>query len=242
MRTLCGLEKDVNQGRSGIDAMLKLDDGTIVQFELKSTTTDSVTTVRDFGPDHIEKWKGKHWLIGFYDQQGKTLNRLVYATPEDMSTWIQQKAAYISSDFTIADLAASALSLEHMYAVCGEKEVYTLQDAKNLHKLQYKSQQYQQLMDVTNGYTPERMLQIFRERTRYLIKRGSTLNNPHIPGNHFVGLKIITNNHAATLKELVTRAIQRSNAMITDGEVVDVTKEDLLQIETVNLLTAKEND
>ena len=40
-------------GRSDTDAEMIL--GEIrTPFELKSTTDDSVTTVRDFGPDHVE--------------------------------------------------------------------------------------------------------------------------------------------------------------------------------------------
>ncbi len=49
------LLKLADAGRAGLDAMLPLD-GVEVPFELKSTTRGSVTTVRDFGRDHIEKW------------------------------------------------------------------------------------------------------------------------------------------------------------------------------------------
>ena len=59
------LEKPANPSRSGTDAILSLD-SLKIPFELKSSTKQSVTTVRDFGQEHISKWQGKHWLFRFY--------------------------------------------------------------------------------------------------------------------------------------------------------------------------------
>ncbi len=64
---LFNLERPVNLTRSGTDAILSLN-SLKIPFELKSTTKTSVTTVRDFGPEHIKKWRGKHWLFGFYEK------------------------------------------------------------------------------------------------------------------------------------------------------------------------------
>ncbi len=64
---LFNLERPVNLTRSGTDAILTFN--TIkIPFELKSTTKTSVTTVRDFGPKNIKKWREKHWLFGFYEK------------------------------------------------------------------------------------------------------------------------------------------------------------------------------
>ena len=65
MIALFDLYKDETEGRSGTDAFLEMD-GIIIPFELKTTSKGSVTTARDFGPDHVRKWKNKHWLIGFF--------------------------------------------------------------------------------------------------------------------------------------------------------------------------------
>jgi len=65
MIELFKLVKDTSEGRYGVDAFLELE-GNNIPFELKTTSKGSVTTVRDFGPAHIEKWQGKHWLFGFY--------------------------------------------------------------------------------------------------------------------------------------------------------------------------------
>jgi len=60
------------------------------------------------------------------------------------------------------------------------------------------------LQDVDGGYSPTRMLEILSDRAKYLIERGSTLNNPHIPARYFNGWEEITQNHAQRLRQLVT--------------------------------------
>ena len=79
------------------------------------------------------------------------------------------------------------------------------EDAKRLHKNQYSAQQYNSKMDIPNGYSPERMLEIFRDRATYLIQRGSTLNNPHIPIQFFELFPTIERNHAVKLRKLVRK-------------------------------------
>lgn len=201
MIELFGLYKDESEGRSGIDAYLDLN-GKLVPFELKTTSKGSVTTVRDFGPDHIQKWKDKHWLIGFF-MNGKEYYK--YCSPAKMAEWIGAKEEYIRPDFELAEIAPSKLSLLDMYHILGEKPKYTYQDARKLQKNQYKKEKYVELQDVKNGYSPDRMLEILRDRAKYLMSRGSTLNNPHIPFNYFNDLDPITDNHSDKLRELVEK-------------------------------------
>ncbi len=91
-----------------------------------------------------------------------------------------------------------------MIEILGDKDIYTLEDAKSLQKNQYSSSKYRELMDVRNGYSKERMLKIMKDRATYLMARGSTLNNPHIPLSYFEGWIKIENNHASQLRALVT--------------------------------------
>ncbi|CCQ53795.1 hypothetical protein [Crocosphaera watsonii] len=56
-------------------------------------------------------------------------------------------------------------------------------------------------MDRENGYSPQRMLQIIRDRCEYIMRRGSTLNNPHIPASYFNGWEKIIDNHASKLRQ-----------------------------------------
>lgn len=199
MIELFGLYKDESQGRSGVDAYLDLN-GILVPFELKTTSKGSVTTVRDFGHDHIEKWKDKHWLIGFFIK-GEEYYK--YCSPAKMSVWINSKEEYIRPDFELGNIVPSKLNLLDMHKVIGEKPEYTYEDAKKLQKNQYKKEKYIALQDMAGGYSPERMLDILKDRAQYLISRGSTLNNPHIPFGYFNDLEPIVEDHAQKLRGLV---------------------------------------
>lgn len=206
-RKLFGLLKPEGEGRSGIDAILKLGKQSI-PFELKTTTNGSVTTVRDFGYDHILKWKDKHWLISKYSVDGSKMEYSLYGSPQLMSKWIDEKEAYIKPDFELAKIAPDNLTLNHLYQIVGKKQVYSLDDARKLNKKQYRIAEYKSLMDVNNGYSPEKMLGILKSRCKYLIERGSTLNNPHIPASYFKGWERITANHSKKLIELVNQSLK----------------------------------
>ena len=77
------------------------------------------------------------------------------------------------------------LEIDDLHVICGEKSIYTLEDAKALYKKQWSKRDYRSEMDLRNGYSPRRMLRVLRLRARYLSDRGSTLNNPHIPMRFF---------------------------------------------------------
>ena len=107
MRQLFKLYKDENEGRAGIDAYMDID-GYTIPFELKTTSKGSVTTVRDFSPEHIKKWKDKHWLIGFH-LGGETYYK--YGSPSMMEEWILSKGDYIAPDFQLANIIPSKFSI-----------------------------------------------------------------------------------------------------------------------------------
>lgn len=203
MRDLFELEEI--EGRSSTDALLTLDDGKQIEFELKTTgaSSRSVTTVRDFGPEHIKKWKKKHWLFGFYDKGQSIPSYYLYASPKMMDPWILEKWRYIKPDFDSAELVSQNLSVNDLHKIMRIKSCYSYEDAKRLHKKQLTKKEYLSLMDVDNGYSQERMLEIYKKRIRYLILRGSTLNNPKIPGSYFSGWNTkITDNFAKRLRNL----------------------------------------
>jgi len=199
-RKLFHLKKDESEGRSGVDAFLQMD-GKKAEFELKTTSTGSVTTVRDFGPDHIRKWRGKHWIIGVY--AGGKPKHFFYGSPDAMKPWIDEKASYIKPDFVLSQIISKKISLEDLYSVLGKKQKYTLEDAQRLHKKQYTKKEYLKMMDMKDGYSPKKMLQILKDRSEYLTKRGSTLNNPHIPASYFKGWPKIKKDYAKTLRKMV---------------------------------------
>ncbi len=199
MIQLFNLQKEEEEGRSGVDAYLDFD-GEKIPFELKTTSKGSVTTVRDFGLSHVEKWKGKHWLIGFFIKDREYYK---YGSPSMMAPWIEEKKRYVEPDIKLANLVPLKINLDDLFSILGEKHLYTIEDAKYIQKKQYKQAQYLALQDLDNGYSPERMLQILRERAAYVLRRGSTLNNPHIPFSYFKSWKEITENHANELRILV---------------------------------------
>lgn len=255
------LEVAEDRVRDGIDANLLVDE-VAIEFELKSTSGTSISTVRDFGPDHIKKWKNLHWIFGFYNNQGNKLLYSIYASPDDMRPWIEAMRDYVAPDFLLAHHAPELVSEEMMHEILGEQKEYDLEDARRIHKRQYTMDQYRQMMDLREGFTPDRMLlvaqevldhsdgidmawmfdqlgekdqysladarkllgkkltipqywermdckagytsdqmlAILQDRCRYLIERGSTLNNPHIPGKYFDDFDRITTDHANQLR------------------------------------------
>lgn len=202
MRELFGLLP--GGGREGVDAYLKLD-GQKIPFELKSTTTSSFSTVRDLGHDHIEKWRTVHWLFSVYDKNQR-IQYSLYGSPAAMEPWIAKMGKYIGPDFMLAELVPNLITMDEVFKIVGKKDLYTLEDARRLHKSQYSMTEYRQQMDKPAGYSQARMLSILRDRCRYIIERGSTLNNPHIPIAYFAGWEKIKNDHAKRLKALVRNA------------------------------------
>jgi hypothetical protein len=200
--------------RADIDAHLLIE-GVTLNFELKSTTSGSVSTVRDFGPDHIKKWRdGLHWIFGFYNRDGTRLDHCVYASPLDMEPWIAEKERYVLPDVMLASSAPKLIGRGDVVAILGERNVYSQADARWLMKKQWNVQQYREYQDLPTGYSLERMTEILQERCRYVILRGATLNNPHIEASFFANFEHITDEPAKRLRELVRGYM--SNASATD--------------------------
>ena len=200
--------------RSGIDAYLHFK-GLELPFELKSTTGSSVSTVRDFGPDHVAKWRdGLHWLFAFYNPKSLRLEYCVYASPLDMEPWIAEKERYVAPDLALADLVPELITEQTTIDALGFKKVYSTEDARLLMKKQWSANRYISAMDLNDGYSLSRMTELLRARSRYLVLRGSTLNNPHIERAYFSSFEKITADHASRLRALVTDYL---NAAETDS-------------------------
>lgn len=174
--------------RSGVDAYLDVAvDGRRlrIEVEVKSTTGASVSTARDVGMDHIQRWRKKFFVIGFYTKEAQPeLRQCLCLSPADMEPWIASIESRIAVDFKLANIAASRLSMGDLFTILGQKQHYTLQDAKSLHKRQWSAAQYSQALDVQLGrrklISPAKMLEILQLRSAYIAERGATLNNPHI--------------------------------------------------------------
>ncbi len=183
---LAGLR--AGSSRSGIDAFLDFSaNGTryAAPIELKSSTSRSVSTARDVGPQHIEKWRQRIWVFAFYDPSGSRLESTLVLGPKDMEPWIGRVESYIAPDIAIGERVAERLSVEDLHVICGQKVIYRLADAQALHKRQWTNRRYVDEMDLDDGYSPDKMLEILKARAKYLNARGATLNNPHIPAAYW---------------------------------------------------------
>jgi hypothetical protein len=148
MATRFNLES-TGEGREGRDALLRLSpEGFEVQFELKSTDGDSISTARDVGREHITKWRQQHWLFGFYRRGSHNPPRAVeylYASPRQLGPWIDEQEAYVVVDWALVDRVPSLLDVELLHQVVGERDVYSLADAQKI----LKSQKLEQGEHVT---------------------------------------------------------------------------------------------
>lgn len=195
------------RGRSDVDAYLRLPGvNPSLPFELKSTSRDSVSTVRDFGPEHIAKWSVLHWLFAFYETDGTTLRYCYYASPSDMRDWIKEKERYIRPDIILAQEASSLIDDEILTVVLGSADSFDSSDARLVMKNQWKASDYRNNADLNGGrYSRRRMVGLLQDRLAYVIRRGATLNNPHIAERYFTDRQLskIEEDHAATLRILV---------------------------------------
>src|SRR5262249_1873289 len=138
------------------------------------------------------------------------LSACKYASPDDLKPWVEDRWNYIKTDFMAAEVVPACVPIEAMYEIIGKKEIYTLDDARALQKLQYSAEKYRAAMDIAGGYSAEAMLGVFRDRIKYLLSRGSTLNNPKVPQSVVDGWTTITSEYALRLRELV-RAWRQAN-------------------------------
>lgn len=212
MVSVFNLMVPTDRGRADIDAYLDLRAGDDpLPFELKSTANakNSISTVRDFGPEHIAKWRGLHWLFAFFEPDGRTLRHCYYASPADMAPWIQEKARYIRPDLVLAESAPQLITDATLSLVVGEDvESCSIDQAKLIMKKQWSAAHYRAAADLPDlRFSRSRMVELLQARCEYVIRRGATLNNPHIPESYFAtqGLQHIEHDHAATLRTLVAR-------------------------------------
>ncbi|MCP9207119.1 hypothetical protein [Streptomyces cucumeris] len=205
------LEVSEDRKRSDVDAYLTVD-GHTVAFELKSATSKGVSTVRDLGSNHFAKWQNMHWIFGFYNPTGTKLLYSYYASPDDMAPWISSKERYVRPDVEVAEHAVRGISTDSVVRLLGEKEFYTQDEAKWIMKKQWSAARYIDEADLSVGreirYSLDRMVELMRERCYYVMSRGATLNNPHIPLSYIEKLPKITTEPAIQLRRLVREYLQ----------------------------------
>lgn len=229
-----GLNWDRKHARSAVDAHLDLEvDGTGYRFpvEVKSTTSGTVATARDFGPDHLVRWRRMLFVIGFYSTEGggePDLMRSLCLTPIDLEPWIAGIEEKTGIDFNLASRASQKLELDDLFDVCSEQDTYSMQDAQRLHKQQWTVAEYEAALDAEVDGVPRvsqhKMLEILRLRAKYIAERGSTLNNPHISKGDLKGFwdtdrEVRLTNEAGAIRRIATEFVRNhpTHAAVIDA-------------------------
>ncbi|NKR27509.1 hypothetical protein GS479_19330 [Rhodococcus hoagii] len=220
MTLLFNLTVPEDRTRGGLDAQLEVDGQDVVPFELKSTTNDSVSTVRDFGPEHIAKWKHLHWLFAFYEKDGTTLRYCYYASPADMADWVGDKEKYVLPDYVLASTAPTRVTDDDLTEIVGQGDSFSKAEARQIMKNQWNAKQYKENADLPDArYSRGAMLSLLQQRCEYLIRRGATLNNPHIPEKYLKDrVEPILKNHASEVRRLVGEYFAAHAAQVASGE------------------------
>lgn len=108
--------------RIGVDAYL---DNLTNEIELKTTSKGGVSTARDLGLDHINKWRKRYWIIASFKAGQLSFDRFFFFAPQHMELWytgIEKRLGetHHLSARVIADLG------EHYSPREREKIAYTL--------------------------------------------------------------------------------------------------------------------
>jgi hypothetical protein len=201
---LFDLEQPEKYSRSGIDAILKLEDS-LIEFELKSTTKGSVSTARDFNLNHIKKLKNKHWIFGIYNEDGSALQECRYASPINMESWLNDIEQIIKEERMMVLITLKHLNISLVYDILGEKENYSFEDAKKIFKKKKLSKEDSALLipDLDGLFSPNKILELLKIRLERCMIRGTTLNDPNIPQNYIKKLPIILDWNKAGLLNLI---------------------------------------
>jgi Restriction endonuclease PvuII len=105
LRNLFSLQPG-DENRIGTDAV----DEERHQYELKTTTRDRVSTARDVGPAHIDKWRNRTWIFGRGAYLGNTFvfDQTYVLMPSAMEPWFSKLASKVTQD---APLVARVLAV-----------------------------------------------------------------------------------------------------------------------------------
>jgi len=225
IRTLAGLEKI--GGRTDVDAHLTdYPEYGNIPFELKSSTGKSVSTGRDVGHDHLTKWDSIDWLVGFYIEVNNelSLSELYHFGPGDLD-WFKEKISYIEADYVLLDLISQSVDDSFVTRIFGDDDEFDVKIVKKFLKQQkmypsgerLKVGMIQEMADLPSGiFSRSAMVQVVKERAKYLVHRGGTLNNPHIPKSKIeeVGNKLDISNPdrvQSQLRSLILRRLRNDS-------------------------------
>lgn len=99
------------EDREGVDAFL----GNL-EFELKSTSKGNVSTARDLGYNHLEKWKDMFWIVGNFKNttEGFHFDSFYLLTPRKMEGWYSKIRSKLDQDRKVAETVISVLQSQNV--------------------------------------------------------------------------------------------------------------------------------
>ena len=102
------LELQRSGRRIGHDAMDEYGN----EFELKTTTTQSLSTARDVGIEYLTRMRTQYLIAarGRQTDYGFTFEDIFFLHPTDLEDWIQPLEARLQGDLDVVDRAHDALS------------------------------------------------------------------------------------------------------------------------------------
>lgn len=188
MLRVFGLRQETASSRGDNDAFFDINGKPTQCLELKSTTTSSLVTARDFSMQHIMEWRSKHILGSFYDKGGNNIIWSILIPNAFLNMWLDAQLEYIRCDIiileAIGDCITEEITKRLRVAMFGEKELYSEEDLKSLLKQQIRRSDYREFLDKDdNGEmkcSGKNVDAAIRLRTQYLLNRGTSRNNPHI--------------------------------------------------------------
>jgi hypothetical protein len=188
MLRVFGLRQETGSSRGDNDAFFDVSNKPSQCLELKSTTTSSLVTARDFGLQHINEWRGKHILGSFYDRGGNNIRWSILIPNMFLNSWLDEQLEYIKCDIiileAIGDCITSDITKRLRIEMFGEKDMYTEDELRSLLKHQIRRNQYTEFLDEVDGgerkCSDKNVDAAIRLRTQYLLNRGTSRNNPHI--------------------------------------------------------------
>jgi hypothetical protein len=168
---LAGLK--FSEGRKGVDAWGKLTPGlwplpnppsgfVQFEFEIKSTTTEKVSTCRDFSFESLKMYRGQYWLIGKFVRKNK-----LYSFDENLLVegWVLDELVFARPDQLEGKLDGELVGKKNGWS--GFRKIEEELKKRDFIKGVYARH---------NGdFTPKKL-----EEAKDFLKRGAKINNPMI--------------------------------------------------------------
>jgi hypothetical protein len=105
------LARVFNLTRPGNRIRVDAYDENLTEYELKTTSKGSVSTARDLGYSHLDKWKNQYWIVADFENHssGFQFTNFWFLAPYHMKLWYSTIQRRLDEDKKITDTAISIL-------------------------------------------------------------------------------------------------------------------------------------